>query len=374
MSPTTLLIALLASGCSVFTGHKEEAAEVAAPDPTIAEPAPTAAAAPERRGPRGRHGQANSYEITARVLNPTSNVELAVYQFMPDGAGPFPTLLVLPGGIKAGYQALRPQGITTYMETGFGLILFDPDGRGESGGTEDMGGTIHQDGLAAVLEWAVTADRVDPARIGVFSSSYSITMAAGCLARHDTAARFLIDYEGPASRKYSNGCPGSLPHGTDMPFGACDDDEWWSTREAVNFIDELTIPYLRIQFDRDHAQETHMHTVDMVQSAMKGGVPWVRVNTMPVNKTISGEADIDYLTRAGRGDPLIPIAPLAKELMEEVSGQPVLPGQVPAGFSAGGPPGRGGGGGGGGGAARGGRGGFQPQKGAKRGRGQQGSR
>ncbi|MBL6974771.1 MAG: hypothetical protein ISR64_03475 [Deltaproteobacteria bacterium] len=78
--------------------------------------------------------------------------------------------------------------------------------------------------------------------------------------------------------------------------------EWWSEREAIRFIGQFRGRYLRLQATWDHNQPPdgaediekfnhpagwpgggpawyhNKHTNDMVNAAVHGGVPWVRVN------------------------------------------------------------------------------------------------
>jgi hypothetical protein len=78
--------------------------------------------------------------------------------------------------------------------------------------------------------------------------------------------------------------------------------DWWYEREAINFIGQFVGYYLRLQATWDHAQPPenipqiasydhpegwpnggpswwhNKHTIDIVNTAVAGGVPWVRVN------------------------------------------------------------------------------------------------
>jgi pimeloyl-ACP methyl ester carboxylesterase len=228
-------------------------------------------------------GRAQQY----RVTNPANGASLSVYVNTPaNSSSPLPALILVPGGSGDSSSFRKPNNeFQTYPQNGYVVIVFDPDGRGESGGKEDYDGFIQQDGLAAVIEFAATLPQVDSQRIGLISYSYGITMASGALARHpDLPVQFLIDWEGPANRNDTGGCdPGKLGHLKDV--APCTDEAFWSQREASTFIAQIRVPYQRIQSEKDHVQPDNTHAILMINNAVTGGVPWVRLNDLPPNQT-----------------------------------------------------------------------------------------
>ena len=238
-------------------------------------PAPKVIASPQPAG------AANTYWIT----NPTTNAKLYVQIFAPSDAGKkYPALVLVPGGIGDSRAFL--DDATRMASAGIVAVIFDPDGRGKSEGKEDYDGHKHQDGLAAVIRFAATLSNVDASKIGVATYSYGITMGSGALARHpDLPVKFLIDWEGPADRHYTSGCRPTGGGTGKIEWQPCNDDAWWSEREAVNFIGKIRVPYQRIQSEKDHVQPNNAHAVDMINAAIKGGVPWVRLNDYPPNQT-----------------------------------------------------------------------------------------
>ena len=64
-----------------------------------------------------------------------------------------------------------------------------------------------------------------------------------------------------------------------------DDEDFWAEHEALTFIRELRIPYQRLQSQTDHAQPDNGHAIAMVNAAVAGSVPWVRLNDLPPNQT-----------------------------------------------------------------------------------------
>lgn len=226
-------------------------------------------------------------QVTAKVRNPVSGADVAIYLSLPSGAGPFPAIVAAPRGFASGYGSPPESSIPGFLEAGFAVVRFDPDGRGNSSGTEDKGGKAHQAATAEVIRWAIAHEAIADDRVGVLAYSNGLTMAVGALVHHDTGARFLVDWEGPSSRKYTAGC--GLPGG-DRPdlvarYAPCEDEAFWADREAVQWIGDLTVPYQRIQWLNDHAHGglIHDHAVELVQAAIDGGVPWVRLNDLPPN-------------------------------------------------------------------------------------------
>ena len=100
---------------------------------------------------------------------------------------------------------------------------------------------------------------------------------------------FLIDWEGPANRNDTGGCDSSgTGHLQDV--ASCTDEAFWAQREASTFISQIRVPYQRIQSEKDHVQPDNAHAILMVNNAVNGGVPWVRLNDYPPNQTYDPNA------------------------------------------------------------------------------------
>jgi pimeloyl-ACP methyl ester carboxylesterase len=220
------------------------------------------------------------------MINPASDARLYVRITSPiNGSGPYPVVILVPGGIGNKDLTGKPDEYSLALaEAGFLVVNFNADGRGQSEGEEDYDGIIHQEGLAALVIAVGELPQADMTKVGIFSRSYGITMAAGTLGRHaDLPVKFLIDWEGPADRHYTTtGCIPPQPN--DIPWPPCTDEAFWDSREAVSFIGDMHAAYQRIQSQTDHAQPDNRHAVDMVNAAVKGGVPWVRLNDYPINQ------------------------------------------------------------------------------------------
>ena len=220
------------------------------------------------------------------VINPTSGNILTVHVGFPQDIeqNNLPTMVLVPGGIGDSTSFLGKDelmGILT--KAGFLVVVFDADGRGQSEGEENYNGFIHQDGLAAVIEYAANRPESEGS-VGLLSTSYGVTMATGALSRYpDLPLRFYIDWEGPAERFDTtvNCTPNER-----IDWAPCDDEAFWSEREALRFISSVTVPYLRVQSEVDHVQADNDHALNMLYAAMQGTSPWVRLNDDPANQPI----------------------------------------------------------------------------------------
>jgi pimeloyl-ACP methyl ester carboxylesterase len=223
------------------------------------------------------------------VTNPTSGVELYTTVMQPDDwdGDPLPTLVIIPGGDDPSSAITEGDISRMAIERGFVVIVFDPDGRGRSGGQESYNGFTHQDGLAAVIQFAAGLPEVDANRMGLMSFSFGVTLASGALARYpELPIRFFIDWEGPADRRDTTvGCRPSAHY--DWP--PCHDDAAWAEREALTFISQIQVPYQRVQMANDHVQSDVSHAVHMVNAAVEGPAPWVRLNDYPPNETYDAD-------------------------------------------------------------------------------------
>ena len=266
-------------------GYAQDASSTATPPTDLApfDPAPPSGTSQGRPVPVSSElipaDEANTYW----VVNPSSGSRLFVRVAYPRGwnGESLPALILVPGGTGA----TEPRKAEALAAEGFLVIIFDPEGRGRSEGTEDYNGFIGQDGLAAVIEAATALPGLDANRYGLVSYSYGVTLATGALARHpDLPIDFYIDWEGPVDRTYTTtGCGGNRAGG--IQWQPCTDDGWWSEREALTFIAQIRVPYQRIQSQTDHVQRNNNHAIDIVNAAVAAGLPWVRLNDYPTNQT-----------------------------------------------------------------------------------------
>lgn len=288
------LIALIA--LAVACSGTPDGAAALSPAASPAPAAPTALVPAARAAPaRGEPPSAPTEPATATVVNPTSSAKLAVYLYTPAGSGPFPTLVVQEP-VRVELRNARKR--QPYLDAGLALVLYDPDGRGQSSGADDNGGAVQQDGLKAVVDWAAAQPGVDRARMGMVSFSAGVMAATGVLARYpELPIRFLIDWEGPSDRT-SFGCDAGSPPGTSLP---CADDAYWSQREARALVARVRVPYHRVQYETDHHQPDHHCAVEMAQAAIAAGNPDVRVNDGSAGAPIRSAAD---LTAIPDGTPL----------------------------------------------------------------------
>ena len=255
--------------------------------------------------------QINEFEYY--VTNPTSGSKLYV-RISPttSSMAAIPAIIFIPGGTgdSSMFTDEIPGGSAAARFTGAGFVpvVFDPEGRGKSEGVEDYNGTIGQDGLYAVTRFVEQLPYVGD--IGYVSQSYGVSLAAGVLSRYpEGPAVFLIDWEGPANRlDITIGCKSGnydIAQQTGPQDHACQDDTYWSEREAQTFTSDIAVPYHRLQSLEDHAQPDASHAVDMIQAATmpehggSGMSPWTRLNTLEPNTVYSGEIE-NLLTEIDR--------------------------------------------------------------------------
>jgi hypothetical protein len=238
----------------------------------------------------------------------------------------------VPGGINPGRMEAVSPDVIMAAEAGMVVVCFNAQGRIDtktcddpddettcsdirSEGQEDYNGFRNQDTLARIFEFTMNLDYVIPENVGIWSQSYGITMAAGCTARHpELPIKYIVDGEGPSCSFVTVHEPWALFSDPSHPFHykyetvygifgrystARDPGPenliFWAEREAIRYVGEFRGMYLRLQAEWDHSQPPHepseiewfdeesiwypwKHTCDMVNAAVEGGVPWVRVN------------------------------------------------------------------------------------------------
>ena len=253
----------------------------------------------------------------------------------------FPAVVFVPGGINPGRMEVHGRDAALLAEAGVVVVGFNAEGRVDdraendvrSEGQEDYNGTRHQDGLARIVEHVIGFDYVMDDNVGLKSQSYGITMAAGCAGRYpNLAIKYIVDGEGPPNSFVT--CHGPRFLAGDMQkyitvkeiFGhqaiwqdtSVENQDWWYEREAINFIGEFRGYYLRLQATWDHAQPPesegqvplyhhpdgwpgggpawwhNKHTTDIVNAAVFGGVPWVRVNLSNQGNVVNARYDLDH--------------------------------------------------------------------------------
>ncbi len=252
----------------------------------------------------------------------------------------FPAVVLVPGGINPGRLYAMGANVRMMAEAGMVVATFNAEGRADdsgedilSEGTEDYNGHRNQDGLAAIIEYVADLDYVDPENVGVKTQSFGITMGTGCLARHpDLPVKYLVDGEGPPNSFVTCQEPwaldsdstndkhetvyGIIGHYSTARDTSAANRDFWETREAVRTVGQFRGRYLRLQATWDHSQPPSVpaevdtfhlppiwwrarHTAMMVNAAVDGGVPWVRVNLEqhgnPVNATYDVDREPAYL-------------------------------------------------------------------------------
>ena len=276
-----------------------------------------------------------------QVVAPSGNTIYGLIR-RPDpslyGVLSFPAVVYIPGGINPGrLDAFGSPEVIKLAEEGMVVVTFNAEGRGDtthadmtSEGSEDYNGFRHQDGLASIVNYVAALDHVIANNIGIRTQSFGITMAAGCVARHPgLPVRYIVDGEGPSESFVTAQEPWALLSDPSHPFHdkyqqvfeilghystyrdpSAQNLAFWAEREADKFIGEFRGKYLRLQATWDHSQppsnESEIpvfhkpplwwqgkHTADMVNAAVRGGVPWVRVNLPEQGNLVNMTYDAD---------------------------------------------------------------------------------
>lgn len=269
----------------------------------------------------------------------------------------FAAVIKVPGGINPGRsEALTPEAIAL-AEAGMVVITFNAEGRFDSRnpddipsqGTENYNGFENQDTLAEIFEYTAQLPYVISDNVGIRSQSYGITMAAGCAARHpELMIKYIVDGEGPPNSfvtvqepraifsppghpfqdKYQT-VYGILGHFSLQRDPSDENQAFWEEREAIHFIGSFNGMYLRLQGEWDHSQppgtpdeiETFhqppiwwqgKHTCDIVNAALDGGAPWVRVNLSEQGNPVNARCAVDkmpvFIPGELNNNPLLPVA------------------------------------------------------------------
>ena len=242
------------------------------------------------------------------ITEPISGIQLYTRVLQPDPAlypgELFPAVVLVPGGLGDGAPLIDRLEYQHLAEQGFVIVAFNPPGRGSgqpgnrtSGGVEDCNGFAGQNALKAVIEYVAGLPNVDSDNIGVQTGSYGITMGAGALGRYPSLpVKYLVDMEGPSNNLISTFyySPGGernhlCGHWSVISDTSQANADWWIERESYRYIGDFDGYYLRAQAEFDHAQPTgvYTHTLEMNNTAVISGVPWVRVNGLEMGNPIS---------------------------------------------------------------------------------------
>jgi len=196
---------------------------------------------------------------------------------------------------------------THLLEKGIITVDFAPQGRDISEGEDNHHGYVHQDDLKALVDFVSGLSFVEKDNIGILSYSFGIALATGALARYpDIPVAFLIDWEGPSSPgkdiqrglemdeawahelvQFLNNDREPTPEELSQLMlhgGSIFDEEYWEERDASRFAAHLPCPYLRVQFEQDHAQGPYKyHMMNIVNAVTAESGQWSRVNDNPAN-------------------------------------------------------------------------------------------
>lgn len=324
--------------------------------------------------PNEAPGEGTPYTTTVEEFSIVNSAGNTVYGLIrrPDPevypAYSFAGVIMVPSGIVPGRIEALSEEVTTLAEAGMVVVCFNSEGRYNdsvsddiaSEGEEDFNGFLNQDTLSEIFEFTMGLAYVIQDNIGIWTQSFGITMGAGCAARHpEIPIKYIVDAEGPSTSFVTSHEPWALYSPPDHPshdnyqtayeiFGhystyrdpSSENLVFWEEREAIRFIGEFNGMYLRLQAEWDHAQppsnasEIEMfhdpptwwqgkHACDMVNAAIDGGVPWVRVNLIEQGNNVNERYDADDLPAYIAGELNdTPMAPI-EAVLEMARSEPV---------------------------------------------------
>jgi hypothetical protein len=219
----------------------------------------------------------------------------------PEGKGPFPAVVFVPA-IGPGVPALGSPAFRELAQDGFVVASFNPEGRGQPGedlseGEETCQGPNQQEDLKAVVEYLAALPYVDRGNIGVMSFSGGSLLAGCALGRWpELPVAYWVDGEGPHDGSIILRDPCGHPNTRVDP--SPENVAFWAERSPVRFIGNFRGRYLRVQAEIDHAQGRYYgHALAMVEAALAGGVPWVRVNGENIGNPVNARYPLDDPSR-----------------------------------------------------------------------------
>lgn len=199
-------------------------------------------------------------------------------------------VLMIPPGLDAGAELAATSAGQTLAEAGLYVVSFDPRGRGESEGHEDVNGAQGQDDVAALLRVIASQPWVDPTRVVVHSRSFGGALATGAMARHaDLAPIGWVDYESPGwlSEDLEHTTEHTRERFQALAEESGDVEAFWAEREPAGFVGEVRPPYRRLQGWPDHAVDYEDAALAMLNGAVSAEA--VYLNGEPVTGTITAD-------------------------------------------------------------------------------------
>ena len=116
----------------------------------------------------------------------------------------YSAVVFVSSGTNPGRMMAHGSEVQVLAEAGMVGLTFNAEGRMDdistedirSECTEDFNGYRQQDGLCAIVKYAIDLPYLVIENVGLWSQSYGITMAAGCAARHpEIPIKYIVDGE-----------------------------------------------------------------------------------------------------------------------------------------------------------------------------------
>ena len=194
----------------------------------------------------------------------------------PQGSGPWPGVLLVPGGLDGARSLESPRCVLPAQRlarAGFSVGVFTPSGREGCSGSADCNGPLHQEECGAALQALVKHPLVRSGPVSILTLSFGLVMALGALRRRSDlsgSVGLLVDWEGPGSRRWFEAARIGWDPG---------DDAFWEPREGIRLVEGLSVPYHRFQscWDHVHGPDTEIGW-EMVQAAARAATATVSLN------------------------------------------------------------------------------------------------
>lgn len=209
------------------------------------------------QAPAPAQGSVSGSTRKDHLLRMDDGVVLALSTRWPKDTDCAGAVVMAPPGFEPGTKAVEEPQIEDLALAGLVVVTWDPRGRGDSEGEEDMNGERGQDDFAAVLRWSAALSGVDSETLLVYSRSIGGALASGALGRYPEDLKPIgwVDYEAPGWLEEDMAHTTQHTHDRMWALAETADDPsaWFDARSPAAFIGDVVVPYRRLQGTPDHA-------------------------------------------------------------------------------------------------------------------------
>ncbi|MFE9244157.1 alpha/beta fold hydrolase [Nocardiopsis sp. NPDC006938] len=189
-------------------------------------------------------------ELTARTVDGT---EVHGWVAVPEGEGPHPVVLMIHGGPFAQYGWQLFDETQVYAAAGYAVVYCNP--RGSSGYGQEHGravigsvGAVTSTDVLALLDEALTDERLDASRVGVMGGSHGGFMTTWIAAHHGDRFRAAISERAVNAIDSFHGSSDIGPYFPEPLYGP---PETWAKESPLSHADRIDRPFLIIHSEQD---------------------------------------------------------------------------------------------------------------------------